>query len=432
MEGIQLLANTLANRGKRVAFRQNSIFNMWNGNSNDRSAVVASISTMIGNEVNIYRNQYIPFMQEYEELVSQTIASKLGNVDLSEYKVVSIGVPTYINLLIDGNRISTSANKRSLDVSPLTIPFPGMSIANDYLVDKIPSKQMALDEILGDYDDAAIQDLWEKYLLNISPANDAWNKLSSSSPILMNEATLLYHIVTKLKEVRPDNVRASEIVYLNAIRNMEAKLVGDIAGMYKNISSYKKFNRLVIVVKDTTIYVVEDLYKTFLANNTVEVLLGLIIVNGSASIKNYYIDDIEINKDDYVVAWNKTVKLKTIAVRNNDVAAYRLGYIIALEKLYQDLTPEMQESLSMDLNSAKTIITDYLKKSNMAEISEVKKISQSIITELLLGDTNFGIFVKNMISYAKLDESTTPKEAASLATLDLIVDYLTEQITTEV
>lgn len=428
MQGLQLLATQMAEQKRILDYKPNAVLNIVNSTAIDKSEIISKISTMVGNEISLYRNFLLPFVKEYKDAVAALVASKLGTVDLSAYQVIPVSMPAIIKQYFEKNLISKDSKSIQLPVGSLVIDNPGAAKIRAYLKSDIPTTQMYIDELLLGVTDDMLINIWDKYLLNVSGSNSNIDILGYHSLENVVEVSILFLLVDKLKNNIPETVRVSPATYTKTMREFAFKLAGDMAKISKTLDYNKQMNKLVISIKDTVVYVDAALYKKFLVDNTVEVLLGMTVNSTDLGIKNNYYDDILVNKNNYIQAWNNKYKLMTMAVRSQDVTAYRLAYELALNELYTDMQSEIQERLSLDLTGAQDVIRDYVKRVSIEDLSEISEMSKLIVTTFLLHDTNFALFTNYMTGYAKLDPTLTSKEAASFATLDLIVDYLIEQI----
>ena len=428
MQGLKLLASDMATKHKILDYKPNAVLNLINSNVEDRTTTISRISTMIGNDVSMYRNLLLPFVKEYKDAVSKLVASKLGNVNLSGYQVIPISMPAIMKQYFEKNLISKEAKSVQLPIGNLVIDNPGADKIRAYLKSDTPSTQMYIDELLLGITDDDLINIWDKYLLNVSGSNDNIDMLGYKGAENVAEVSILFLLVDKLKNNIPDTVRVNPNTYTKIMRSFMFKLSGDMAKLAKNLEYNKTMSRLVINIKGGLIYVDADLYKKFLVDNSVEVLLGMTVSDTDVQSKNYYLNDILTNKNSYVEAWNNKYKLMSMAVRNQDVQAYRLAYVLALDELYTDMQESIAEKVSIGLVDAQNIVREYVKRSSLTDISNVSEISKMIVADLLLKDTNFSLFINYMIGYSKVDADITPQEAASFATLDLIIDYLVEQV----
>jgi len=427
MPGLTLLAKDMATKNKTLDYKPNAVLNLVNGNATDKSDIISKITTMVGNEVSMYRNLLLPFVKEYKNEVTKLVANKLGSVDMSKYRVIPIAMPSVIKQYFEKNLISKESKSIQLPVGNLIIDNPGADKIRAYLKSDTPSTQMYLDELLLGITDEDLINIWDKYLLNVSGSNDNIDMLGYRGVENIVETSILFVLVDKLTNNIPDTVRVAANTYTKIMREFSFKLSGDMAKIAKTLDYNKQMDKLVISINGGFVYVDSVLYKKFLEENTVEVLLGMTV--SDIKTKNHYLSDILVNKNSYITAWNNKYKLMTMAVRSQDITAYRLAYELALDELYKDMQSDIAEKVSVGLLEAKNIVNAFVKRSSIEDLSEVSEVSKTIATDLILGDTNFGLFMNYMTGYAKMDDSLTPQEAASFATLDIIVDYLAEQTT---
>lgn len=447
-EGIKLLAGMLANDGKVVDYTQNSVFNMLeipnispiessdqgvtsNGEtSQNYKAMVERIAAVVSNEVSTYKNKFIPFLKEYKEAVATIAGSKKPMIDMTRYGIVEVSIPAIIREYMNDGQFVIESDNFDLPISILSLPNPGNAEAiRRYAMSASPSLNVLITELLDNYSDQELIDFWDKYLLNISGSNDNIDSLSYRYNKKLDDLALLYLIVRNLKTITPEDLNVDISLYNKIMDLFSVRITYLITLAVTNYKNFVKINRLIVDIADNSIiYVNSDVYSKYCEqdNCTVEGLLGILFAKDINS-NNYLLLDIIENVGSYEIMFNNKIKLETIATKTAEVNIYRAAYSIALADLYKHLMPEVEEVLRYDLNTSTKIVEKFTSSLEFSILEDIDTLATSIVTDVLIDNDNFKRFVKYIENYSAVKD-ITPNEAASFATLELIVDYLLSQV----
>ena len=153
------------------------------------------------------------------------------------------------------------------------------------------------------------------------------------------------------------------------------------------------------------------------------------LVSENITAKNHYVNDILLNKSEYIKAWEKKIRLDTIATKLESTNSYKLVYDIGLKKLLGEIGEDVGKYIPYTDDDNLIATRAYLAGLKTSDLLNVDYVTMEIVGEILLPNTNFYAFTENMLEYSKLDSTLSSQEAASLATLDIIINYLMDQVT---
>jgi len=425
-ESIKLLATELANKGNVIDYKQNSILNLAEGSIDE---IVVRVASAVGNDVSYYKNSLVPFVKGYHDTVVSTVNSRLANIVLADYSISEIEIPVIIQSYMDRNVVGVSDTIVDLPVSMLSIPNPGVvGIKNILRSDNSLIESDTL-ELLSNFTDDQLMDVWDSFLLNVSKSNDSIAMLRIKAPKNINTVALLLVLVDKLKDATPEGIIGiSSSEYKRIMTKFYFSLANTLSYIVKGVQHAVKSKRLVNSVTDKVVYVYGSVYKEYLTKNNVDALFGLAVDDDLSYLPNLYLDSIIINIEKYLTSWEKYIKLQKLSV--NEVSLYRNAYSMTIVKTLEDAPESVKKDIvELSIGNVENLISKYVKGLDLSELKDTKRISKDIMTDLVLTNKSFTKFVNSMQNYAVTMENAEPDEAASLATLDLILDYLLEQVT---
>lgn len=425
---VKLLADELALKDKVIVPVNNTALALVNGANIENQNIVANkIANKIGNEVNLYRNGFVPVLKNYIDIIEKTIETRTPNNPVEQYHINAIKIPDIIKLLIKKDVIKKQATSYDLPIASLIIPAPTKNIKSYFKVVSI-EEQLAVDAALDRYTDEQLTALWEKYLSNVSGSNTNISSIVYNGLGNFDEISLLLILVGNLKNNIPDGVSVKEATYGTIMRELYNKLVEDISVIVRTYNDYVAMKRLVINITDNyTINVVDDIYNIFLKDNSAEVLLGMIVTKITGFAK-FMLSDIVANSDTYTANWEKFLRLNTIAMKLESNNVYKLAYTFGIAELLKEIPESLTQYVKYTDTSISTLTEKYVGKLSTEDLLNIPAVTLYIIGKFVFPNTNAFIFFQSMNKYKELDNNITSTEAASLATLDMIVDYLLQQV----
>ena len=436
-ESVKLIGQELANNGKAISFVNNSILNVIRNDSlgevtSEDDEILSQeyinrLSTVVTNSVSYYKNKLLPALLEYREEVNKIVLNKLGQVVINDIDIEQVSISSLVTELLDKEIIGQSSSLVELPINMLSISLPENPM--QYVKSDSPILDKYLQDLLveKEYDENKIADLWDKYLLNVSNSNDSIANIRYNIPINIDEITILFMLVRNIKDNAPSTITTNVASYSKAMNEFYTKLRNDLTYSVENIKKETSKNRVVFKIVDKTVYVNKPIFNKYLKDNDVEGILGLAVSEDSNKLLNYYLDALIAMSNKYISEWEKYTRLKKLSI--NETSIYRNAYAFALKELYTDTDDEVAAKLKyQELLKAESEVLEQVKVMSLVDLKDVNKTTIAILLSLLEDDNNFGMYINSIYNYNKTLDNLQPNQAASLATLDLILEYLLQQI----
>jgi len=428
---IKLLAELLSNKGVVLSNRPNGLFHaLEHVNSDDEvyQNIITNLGTAVSNDINMYKNQFIPLIKEYGTLVKNKLDTVEPDSLLTKYSLKEIKIPGYISDLIEKKEVGIEREGRNLTITTLNIPVPEEdSVIKEYITSESPVKQALIKDVTESFTMSEIRDIWNKYLINISSTNTNIDELYSTSLVNLKTLSLLHVILSNMKAKPLSNIKMPESTlqgilsnYLMDINNIMTKAVKQ----YDNLNS---INRLVYSVSEFEVVVHDKVYDKFLGENdsvSINTLLGF-VVSGKTDYNSFYMADILTNAEAYNSNWDKLVKQSEVSEVSNKVKLYKTVYSIMLSKFVDELDKDTLEYTDgINQTVAEERLQKLFEETSDDVVLDIDKFSMEVIGDVVIVAGNFDRFMHNVYEYIKTTPSLTMQEAASLAVVDLITDYV--------
>ena len=436
-ESVKLIGQELANNGKAISFVNNSILNVIRNDSlgevtSEDDEILSQeyinrLSTVVTNSVSYYKNKLLPALLEYREEVNKIVLNKLSQVVINDINIEQVSISSLVTELLDKEIIGQSSSLVELPINMLSISLPENPM--QYVKSDSPILDKYLQDLLveKEYDENKIADLWDKYLLNVSNSNDSIANIRYNIPINIDEITILFMLVRNIKDNAPSTITTNVASYSKAMNEFYTKLRNDLTYAVEVIKKETAKNRVVFKIVDKTVYVNKPIFNKYLKDNDVEGILGLAVSEDSNKLLNYYLDALIAMSNKYISEWEKYTRLKKLSI--NETSIYRNAYAFALKELYTDTDDEVAAKLKyQELLKAESEVLEQVKVMSLVDLKDVNKTTIAILLSLLEDDNNFGMYINSIYNYNKTLDNLQPNQAASLATLDLILEYLLQQI----
>jgi hypothetical protein len=135
-----------------------------------------------------------------------------------------------------------------------------------------------------------------------------------------------------------------------------------------------------------------------------------------------------VNADTYQMAYDHFIKIENLNRSFREIERYKLAYEQALIDLYKDIPTDVMEHVTYIPSAVHDILKVFFGRYDNNEILDINLMVTDIIADIVFARTSFKSFVKNMEDMMKMNNKLTPTDAATLAGIDLIIDYLIKQL----
>ncbi len=426
-EKISAIAEELSSKNKMIEFKQESIFTALETDTGElRNNMAIKIAATLKNDIIKYKNILLPFTKRYGEAVRTKLLETKQPNKLARFQVIEQIVPDIVRELQSKGILPAKRTPVMIPNSKLIMPTPKDGIRS---VIKFSNSVLnsALEQVLVNYTDQDLDYLWDTYMSNISGTNDNIRTLSFRTIKNFNDVVLLVAIAGTLRTEKQPGITISESVYKEVMNAFYNELTNYLSVAVSNYNITTKLNKLVLGygVNNNTIIVNAIVYKEFLKTSSIEALLGLLL-SGERKLTGK--QEIEIQAGKYISKWEAAVKLEAIREKNTESQRYRMVYGMALEVLLNEANNNIKENMECEAKGISNTVLAYINTLPVTEISDIELITRKIMGNIVFRSTTFGKFLEYMEDYAKIRTDIKPDEAATMASIDIIIDYLTQQI----
>lgn len=423
---LELIAKEVANKGQYIHVKDNSVFEAINSIASDVDdrTVSFNMATKINNELILIKNKLRPLMNE----IAASIETKLGETkiesNLSKYKINTVTYPSVIDELIELKEVQTVRTPNDIGTSSVIINVPNVEDVRKMFTHFNSSVNIYISNIVSKKSDSDLIALWEKYLSPISNTNPNINSMGFGVVDRVEDLLLLHTLLRNLlSNTEADNKRTEMLnLLLNEVNNY-------LAIVKENILNNRSTGQLIVSVKDNTAIVDDVLYKQFIEEgNTPEVIIGYILKGDNQLASSLYTNIVK-DKQEYLDIYNSKVKMETYQEANNNIKRYKLVYDIVFEDVFNNQIPEdLKEHQCSDYITCKAKLDEIVNNYQPDELTDYNLVARDMVGKVLFPNTNFLHFAKAITSYTKLNDKLTPQDAATIASLDFILDFLLEQV----
>ncbi len=432
---IEIIANELANKNKVITLKPGSIFEALEqpgSNEQELAVVCNAISSKLKNELVIIKEKMIPLMHDINKAITKKLLDHKEITEISKYNIIEFSIPSLVNELKDNGTITSKRSSLYLPVANISIPVPSKETIKSSFKHPNSAVNAYAQEVLNKYTEEDLILFWEKYLINVSRSNSNIDILSFNSLSKIEDIVLLYLAVGNIRNEKPAGVRVEDSAYNKVMNQFYSEIINYMAMALETLRINRSLKKVIIDIKDQYTIIVDSVLLQDLIdeNYSPELLLGM-LVSGNINTTDMLYNNIKTNADKYLKAWNNKVKIDRIASKQNEGKKYRTVYDIMVDVIFDEIIPnDLKEIVCVTKEQAKLIMKEKLENEPLSEIISVDYMSREIVAHILFPNTNFHLFTDYMLEYSKLDNTLTPSEAASFASLDLVLDYLLQQVTT--
>jgi hypothetical protein len=419
------LGNNLANQGVGLNVKSNSILNIC-PDSEDGKDLIAGLAVKVKAEINIYKTMMNPLTNELTAIINKGINEYNKSNSIKDYIINRIQIPSIYDLVKNNGYVvetemMQSFGNQSVIIGTQTIDQIKQHFQFDSQVVSEEVKDFTLD-----WNDSDYIAFWEKYFKTIS-SNNVSIIGASDDVNNLEELCMVSLIISKIKSETPGTVRVSGSTYEHIMNKYRAIVSKSIENIIAKIEGYGRHGILIVKSdkRNKVIHVVNEVYKKFVEQTgKPEMLLGILTAPDNKKYSN--ISDVISSGDTLIKYWNNEVKRANIVTSSNKINIIQDIYRVNEEELVENIKAYAKDILPEDIDIKK--ILRKAVSDNKNDLLTPKEFFISLIDVYLIPDSNFALFRKNMMNHMKAHSGITEKEAASFATLDLVNNYLLQQV----
>lgn len=434
-EIIKSVASDLTNNNKYVNIPAGSALSIINPinvvEKNDMSGLDIRLANILSNEINMIRNDILPLIKEFGMFVTESLNKKLAVNPFKDVNIYTAELPEVFEELVARNVIKVNGdNTRTLSNSNLIIPTPTPAKIREYLVYGSGGIQEMIKSFTSFISDDELVRIWDTYLGRISADNTAYISLGYkvNSSIFGLDLFILSIIVKNLLTTIPEGVRVSNGMYQDTISTLDVVLDNKISRLITLINSNTNIGKVIYKADSLKeVIVIKSTYDDFLnKDGSPEIIYGAVLAGAKTAGVTTLVD----NKDNYAKKWDEYVNSVTIKQKLSSLESHRLSYKLGVTDLINNsMTDRVKSMIPVEIVSKiDEVIINFLNNSKTEHLFNVNRVAEEIVAGILFGHTNAQEFIGYMKHYSKLNPDISPKEAATYASADLVVDYLISQL----
>jgi hypothetical protein len=396
----------------------------------DFSVTVKQIADNLINHISFMKNVVLPLIDEYASKVNADIEIPMNIMEKFDIRISDLAEPLQDSAFYS----SIEENSKGQYVSPsvrMRTPTPGPQ----ELVKFLMTGSKAVDDMIGVWaaklGEKELANLWEKIF---GPASaDLMEALSFGNK--SDAALFTWLVANRIADEAPDGT-AMTLSQLKVAAS-QYKEVSAIA-IRRHVENYNNLEKAGIVVlsyddKTSVVNVHGRNYAEFIKNGgRNEVLLGAMLEGGSALSRTG--TSLMENASKYQAAFDATRALENARYRNSMFERVKRSLAVNFADLLLQAPGEFEQNAwnKMDLNPAKLQSRANALISGITghDTKDLYDLCIRVITGARFYYTDACVFLTSMNIAAKENKDMDPREAALVATVELVCDYGADQIKT--
>lgn len=401
-----------------------------NGSTHDvvMDEIVKVGAEAIRGHISFAKNVVAPLVGEFISMVEEDIA-QLPSSGLSKFEVKQYRLPEVFE---------APGFKESLDLFKET-PFEEFS----FRLNLPDLDEEALNELLNTGSstiDAAVQE-WKarvgmEFIYNVystvfqikTNQDEEYSNVLSLRKLMDDKATgedcavAIYLMANKLYDNPPDDTPHSLDEYNDLVLQLRNQSGNKLYRLNQEVEQAYNNDKLVkAVISNHEVLVYADVYQDWITGGgDIDILLGSLISENSYYTVDRLMEDAEQLKS----SWNHYKKIEEKAAINNKFTLVKE----ILTKNFNKVLQTLSDKTPADKETYTSIFREELSLITIDEIANICDVALKLITRSIFYDTDAERILTSIEKNSKENPSITPREAALIATIELITDWVSSQI----
>lgn len=440
---INMLAEELEKRGMSIDLVNGSVFEHLEspvGAVESSTSIASNIANKVGAEVLLYKTKFIPFMQEVTGILEDKLKEYPDASVYDKFKIVEFKLPAICKILKKEHYITTARESKIGNDSLLangeaiTIPVPSKEDMLTYTKHSRKLLDSYLDEILSamTYEDVAA--IWEQYFSNISSDNISLMQIIGQPMLKVKELVILWIIAGNLQLERPAGTNGTEDRYNEIMNYLITEFNNSIAIAIERLESLNKLQTIILdISKDNSVITVNaEMYHKYLSEGgDTDAIIGYVVSDHDNIIIETTLDEFKAKTEEYKNKFNNGIRLEKLANANKRYTKCRMVYELCIPAIIENIPEDLKPYVVADLTeaTARGAIRDIMQTMPQNDVLVPELVAREIVGKIIFPASNFSQFTHNMLEYSKISSDFNSKDVASFAIIDMILDYLLNQIT---
>lgn len=390
-------------------------------------SIVENGIKMVLRQLNIARNEVIPICDRMVAAVSE-IMQENTNEQIQKY---SVKIDTLPQVFRNGNLLAILEEYKASQIRPQTTVFNfGEMVAEDVIAKLNTGFKATDDDIalwVGEQGTDFFIRVWNDFF-NITPSSevgDYFEKLSSDR----NRSLAVFLIARTLMDnpIETANMNLTEYTNnLSIIRNLAGYVL-----YHQLVTLDNNINRgmLIIGCQRGVATVNGDVYDKWLREGgDVDVILGYALINDQAGNPGVATEfELSENKDKLLKAWYNFVSIAKASALENKYRTLR-GTLTSTFLRYLEDEVGNQEGFDGDIARMYKDFKEALFKTPDEELRDINRAVTKLVCCSRFKNTDAFILLSRIDFYTKENPELEVREAATLAVIDYVTDWVFKQI----
>lgn len=406
--------------------------------------LVHDLSKLVNSHISYARNTVKPIMLNFAEKLQAFIEElnlKAKEVGLGRYEIIEKSVP---DLLRDESFLDTLKrydNGRILQPDS-NAALSCMLRSHEELLQLLSTGSARFDEMIAKLvaglPDGMLENVWNANFTNQAPATGKYLSLSSVTHsnvyVRIEVALLVYLFANKIY----DDVQEQETgmllpVYRENVHQLREYAGSTLVFALKKTVLNSQSKIIIVESNDREIFVNGDLYSTWIQNGgKPEIILGSVISSAQYGTPPAITETALNEKAEQFTRNYESYRTYLIVSENNKKIDHLknfikievmqgLGDLDELEKVYVEKNPGYYETVKKELDQA---VSNF----SLKDLEDVHCISRIVIAKVRFYYTSAYEIFESINEAAIANPDVDPREAALLAAINYLSDYLADQM----
>lgn len=398
----------------------------------ESDAIINTLSKLTSQHISFAKNTVKPIVVQLAEILEEYNQNNKNLDPSSKFNIDLLELPEVLQNEIFLNSISYARNrtaqipdsyiylKSKTHEEILSLMLTGSEIVNKLIAEWISNnKELPMM-------------IWDSFFnsdVKISKAINFQTLLNLDAYTQANYELCLYLISSGLHDTVQEEINLSLSEYKSAVTEYIDFAVRSLAASLIKVNTLNKTNILVLGSdkRNNIIKVNKALYDNWVKTNEPELLLGM-LVSGEIT---FSIPMIEEKKDKFKQQWNSYCSFYKANESEKQYIYFKEFLEIKFFELLKDITEAEQEYINSNSNYLITVnrlLKEELAKIFASDISDVYKVALNIICKCRFFYTSSFNILNDINEASKVNKDIDVREAALIAAINYVSDYLSDQI----
>lgn len=387
--------------------------------------LTTALSNTIRKKIGVIKTDMMPAAIDYADAVSAELDRVTPTNPVSEVVVRRVFKYDIIEQLVEQSHIPAYMPAGAIPRIPetsLSIVLTPAEVASKAKFNSVILDTM-LEDVIADKNSAELHRIVAPMLELVGRENSMLGKMATSAVTELHNNIIRLAVVTNIAGDPDTDYKEEWMTALGDLRRFISLLIVRGTG---ELDTAVESKRLVLGYGDNELIVSMDVLSEALDSVEFDSIIGTYFVPRHDRMSNTYLNAIIANKaileETYKREYSRAEAVIVTGLRDRLMALYPA----ALPVLYNTL-PDTLADVTVPVNKAPEIINMILSPLSLTELSDIPTVCRHIAGSLVV-DTYFIEFTDKMNELSVINPDLSSDDVASLASLDMILEYLLQQV----